>query len=55
MNSNKDKRYLFYHVESDCFIETFDEKTIKKCFDNDCSDVTDIAEFENMFKQQEGE
>lgn len=44
-------RYLGYHPESDCVFETYDGSVFQH--DGVC-DVTDVPEYEQRFRKQEG-
>lgn len=50
-NQEIDKRYLLSHPESDCLVEVFTWKEAKLYLDNQCDDVTDIEEWERIFKE----
>lgn len=47
------RRSLFYHPESECFIETHTESDAREAANQGCSDVTDMTVFEAAFRQQE--
>lgn len=48
-------RRLVHHSESDCIFEIKTDLEWQSCAENGCDDVTDIEEFEKMFKEQEAE
>lgn len=47
-------RKLLYHPESDCLFEVKDQQEYENSFgDGHVSDVTDIEEFEELFKKEQ--
>ena len=44
-------RKLLWHAESECLWETFSESEFEAAMQQDCSDVTDIPEYEELFKE----
>ena len=50
-SKEKFKRYLLKHNESDCIFECFSENEANQYLDQ-CDDVTDITEWEFLFKRQ---
>lgn len=48
-------RRLIHHAESDSIFEIKTDLELESCFENGCDDVTDIEEFEKLFKEQEAE
>lgn len=51
-----ERRHLIYHAESDCIFESYNGSEVAKVLSEDgCSDVTDIPEFEERFKNEQDE